>query len=65
MRPDDLVTAFALLLMIEGLMPFLSPGLWRKALQRILQLSDGQIRFCGFSLMIAGMLLLLVWKLIS
>jgi uncharacterized protein len=50
--------AFALMLVIEGLLPFLAPSLWRDTFRRITQMSDGQIRFFGLSSMLAGLLLL-------
>ena len=50
--------AFALMLVIEGLLPFLAPTLWRDTFRRITQMSDGQIRFFGLSSMLAGLLLL-------
>ncbi len=52
--------ALALMLVIEGLLPFLAPKLWRETFQRLMQLSDGQIRFFGLTSMIAGLLLLLL-----
>ena len=52
--------AFALMLVIEGLLPFLAPTLWRDTFRRITQMSDGQIRFFGLSSMIAGVLILLI-----
>ncbi len=52
--------AFALMLIIEGLLPFLAPNLWRDTFRRITQLSDGQIRFFGLTSMLIGMLLLLL-----
>jgi uncharacterized protein YjeT (DUF2065 family) len=55
-----LLLAFALMLIIEGLLPFLAPSLWRDAFRRITQLSDGQIRFFGLTSMLIGLLLLLV-----
>jgi uncharacterized protein YjeT (DUF2065 family) len=54
-----LLMALALMLILEGLLPFLSPRLWREAFRRILQMNDGQIRFVGLSSIIAGLLLLL------
>jgi uncharacterized protein YjeT (DUF2065 family) len=51
--------ALALMLILEGALPFLSPSLWRDTFRRITQLSDGQIRFVGLSSMIVGLLLLL------
>ena len=53
-----LLMALALMLVIEGLLPFLAPKLWRETFQRLMQLSDGQIRFFGLTSMIAGLLLL-------
>ena len=52
--------ALALMLVIEGLLPFLAPKLWRETFQRLMQLSDGQIRFFGLTSMIAGLVLLVV-----
>ncbi|MCC6610604.1 MAG: DUF2065 domain-containing protein [Burkholderiales bacterium] len=52
--------AFALMLVLEGLLPFLAPALWRETFRRILQLSDGQIRFFGLVSMAAGIVLLLI-----
>jgi uncharacterized protein len=59
---DLLLSALALMLVVEGLLPFLSPGAWRQVFQRALQLSDGQIRFLGLTSMIVGLIaLLLLW----
>jgi uncharacterized protein YjeT (DUF2065 family) len=58
-----LLGAFALMLVFEGLLPFLIPQLWREMFQRLLLLSDGQIRFFGLSAMLVGVLLLLAfWR---
>ena len=62
MSLDLLLSALALMLVVEGLLPFLSPPTWRKAFERAIQMSDGQIRFLGLSSMIAGLAaLLLFW----
>lgn len=53
-----LLTAFALMLVIEGVLPFLMPNLWRDAFRRLTEMSDGQIRFIGLTSMLAGLLLL-------
>lgn len=50
--------ALALMLIVEGLLPFLSPGTWRSSFQRLLLLSDGQLRFLGLCGIAAGCLLL-------
>ncbi len=54
--------AIALMLVIEGILPFLFPALWRETFRRITQLGDGQIRFFGLTSMLAGLLLLLLSK---
>ena len=53
-----LLTAIALVLVIEGILPFLVPALWRETFRRLTEMSDGQIRFIGLSSMVAGLLLL-------
>ena len=59
---DLLLGALALMLVIEGLLPFLSPGSWRTMFERATRLSDGQIRFVGLSSMVAGLVLLALWR---
>jgi len=54
----SLLTALALMLIIEGLLPFLAPGFWRETFRRITAMSDGQLRFVGLTSMLAGLLLL-------
>ncbi len=54
-----LLTALALMLVIEGVLPFLAPGLWRDTFRRITEMSDGQVRFIGLTSMLCGLLLLL------
>ena len=51
--------ALALMLILEGVLPFLAPNLWRETFRKITQMSDGQIRFVGLSSMIVGLLILL------
>lgn len=55
-----LLTAFALMLVIEGVLPFLVPTLWRDTFRRLTEMSDGQIRFIGLTSMLAGLLLLYI-----
>jgi uncharacterized protein YjeT (DUF2065 family) len=54
--------AFALMLVIEGVLPFLAPRLWRETFRRITQMTDGQIRFIGLTSMMIGLLMLLVTR---
>ena len=59
---DLLFGALALMLVFEGLLPFLSPAAWRAAFERACRLSDGQIRFFGLTSIVIGVLLLAVWR---
>ena len=61
MDSDTLWLALALVLVIEGLFPFLSPGRWRRMFAQILQLNDGQLRFFGMCSILAGVAL--IWLL--
>lgn len=56
---NELLTALALVMVIEGLMPLISPARWREVFSRILALSDGQIRFIGLASILMGLLGLL------
>ncbi|TAN72423.1 MAG: DUF2065 domain-containing protein [Gallionella sp.] len=47
-----------MMLVIEGLMPFLLPELWRETFRKLVSLSDGQLRFVGMTAMMSGLLLL-------
>lgn len=55
-------TAMALVLVIEGFMPFISPATWRRTFVQILQLSDGQLRFFGLASLLFG--LVLIWSIV-
>lgn len=55
---EQLLGAFALMLVIEGLLPIVSPPKWRAVFEQATRLSDGQIRFIGLSSMLAGLVML-------
>lgn len=59
---DALIGAMALMLIAEGLLPFLNPRQWRTVFERATRMSDGQIRFIGLVSLLAGLALLLVWR---
>ena len=59
---DLLLGALALMLILEGLLPFLSPGTWRAAFEKATQMSNGQIRFVGLSSIAIGLLLFSIWR---
>lgn len=52
---NELLTAFALMLVIEGVLPLVSPQRWREVFSRILAMSDGQIRFIGLASLMMGL----------
>jgi uncharacterized protein YjeT (DUF2065 family) len=60
MGVDSLWTALALVLIVEGLLPFLSPSLWRDTFRKIIELTDGQLRFVGLLSILAGVACLLL-----
>jgi hypothetical protein len=57
---DIFLPALALMLVMEGVLPFLAPTAWRDAFVRMTQMKDGQIRFMGLISMLAGLFLLLI-----
>lgn len=57
---DDLIAALALVLVIEGMLPFLKPEAWRKAMGRIALSPDRTLRWMGLMSMMAGVILLSV-----
>jgi uncharacterized protein YjeT (DUF2065 family) len=60
---ESLLAAFALVLVLEGILPFLAPRLWRDTFRRVTEMADGQIRFVGLLSMGFGLLLLLFsWR---
>jgi uncharacterized protein YjeT (DUF2065 family) len=54
---ETLLLALGLMLILEGLMPMISPFKWRRLFEQLLQLDDGQIRFFGMFMVIAGLLI--------
>lgn len=59
---SSLLLAFALMLILEGAMPFIAPAVWRETFRRLTQMSDGQIRFIGLSSMLIGLILMMVFS---
>ncbi len=56
-----LLGALGLALVLDGAMPFLSPAAWRRMLERLLAMSDGQLRFMGLTSMLIGVAVLVVF----
>jgi len=59
---DSLFAALALMLVIEGLLPFVAPKVWRDTFRRVIEMSDGQIRFIGLGSMLAGVMMLVLFR---
>ncbi len=57
---QDLGAALCLMLVLEGLVPFLYPGKWREMVQRLAEVDDRTMRAVGFISMVSGALLLYV-----
>ena len=58
MQWSDLLAAFALYLVLEGIMPFLNPPLMKRVMLSFVQSSDRHLRISGFLSMLAGLALL-------
>lgn len=56
----DLLAAIALVLVIEGIVPFINPGAMRRALLKMVEMNDQSLRFAGLTSMIIGVILLYV-----
>jgi uncharacterized protein YjeT (DUF2065 family) len=54
--PDTLWTSLALLLILEGLLPFAAPRVWREGFRHLTELTDGQLRFIGMMSVGVGLL---------
>ena len=52
------LAALGLMLVLEGIMPFLFPSAWRETLRKVAGFQDGQARFIGLTLMLSGLLLI-------
>ena len=59
---DSLWTAVALLLILEGILPFCAPSLWRDTFRKVTELSDGQLRFAGLVAITMGVAGLMVMQ---
>ena len=54
----QLLIAFSLMLVLEGVLPFLYPQRWRNLVSRLSEIDDRQLRIAGLVSMIAGLVLL-------
>ena len=52
---NSLLAAVGLVLVLKGVLPFLTPRMWRDTFRKLLELSDGQLRFMGLISMLVGL----------
>ncbi len=57
---QNILTAFALYLIIEGMIPFVGPDFFRQTVARLAELNDNHLRATGLTIMVTGLLLLFV-----
>jgi uncharacterized protein len=57
---STILLAFGLMLVFEGLFPFIAPQAWRETFKRMIELKDGQLRFVGIISIAGGLLLMLL-----
>ena len=55
---ENIIPAIALVLVFEGMLPFISPEKWRQAMSQAAQLPDNVLRGMGFISMLAGVVIL-------
>lgn len=59
---SDLLAALGLMLVLEGILPFLSPGLLRQTLLQLTRLEDRALRLGGLASMATGLLVLYLFR---
>ena len=52
---NSLLAAVGLVLVLKGVLPFLTPRMWRDTFRKLLELSDGQLRFMGLISKLVGL----------
>ena len=57
---ENFLIAIALMLILEGMLPFVSPHTWREAFRKMIEINDNYIRFIGLTSMLIGVMLLLI-----
>ena len=57
---SSLLLAFALMLVLEGVLPFAAPRVWRDTFRRVTEMNDGQVRFIGLTSMLIGLVMIAV-----
>jgi uncharacterized protein len=52
----EIFAALCLVLVIEGLLPFIAPKVWRETMLKVAQFNDGQLRMLGLFSIVAGLI---------
>jgi uncharacterized protein len=59
---NELLSSFGLMLVLEGILPFLNPSTLRRSLLRMAQLEDRMLRFTGLGSMLFGLVILYFFR---
>jgi hypothetical protein len=59
---DDIVRAIALMLVFEGILPFVAPNRWREMAKVLSTIDEGSMRSIGLFSMVGGLLLLFIFR---
>lgn len=62
MFESAIISAVALVLIIEGLLPFVFPKAWKEAMSEAIKMSDKNLRLMGFASIVFGLLILLFFS---
>jgi uncharacterized protein YjeT (DUF2065 family) len=57
---QGLLMAVGLMLVLEGILPFMAPQAWRQTFRRLIEFSDGQLRFMGLVSMLIGLIIIII-----
>lgn len=59
---ESILSALALVFVIEGLLPFIFPSAWRKGMMEMVKMTDSKLRMMGLFSIVIGMILLMMFK---
>jgi uncharacterized protein YjeT (DUF2065 family) len=62
---NELLAAIALVLVLEGIIPFLAPDKFRQTMARLTQMPDQVLRVIGLASMTVGILFLYILRIIN
>lgn len=57
---QEILTTFSLFLIIEGMVPFVGPSFYRKAVVKIAQMDDNGLRLTGLTVASIGIVILYI-----